>query len=380
MNVLFIDQFGEIGGAQLCLLDLIPAVVKRGWHAFAAVPSEGPFAGRLRDAGVSVFPLEPGSYTASRKRLVDAVRFIGSVRRIAVEINRMCGEHAIDLIHVNGPRLLPAVALGSCPAPVLFHAHSYISQPAARRFAGWAIRRRKATVVAVSRFVAAQFAGQPHIIPSGVPDLRRNRASSRVPRIGVLGRIAPEKGQALFVEAARLLPECRFIVCGSPSIADPAYEREVRIRAQGLAIEFLGWRDDIGDVLAQLDVLAVPSTGEEGLGRVVIEAFSAGVPVVAFASGGIPELVEDGVTGFLVSSRTAEALAAKLQEALQSPERLTLVARNARAAWESNYTLDLYQHRMVRVMADAAECGPGARPRVQVPQRRTTEPGSQSAL
>ena len=72
-------------------------------------------------------------------------------------------------------------------------------------------------------------------------------------------------------------------------------------------MEFAGWVDDIYACMAQLDLLLVPSAGHEATTRVILEAFAAGLPVIAFASGGIPEVVEDGVTGLLAN--TAEHMA-----------------------------------------------------------------------
>jgi glycosyltransferase involved in cell wall biosynthesis len=370
MNILFVDQFGEIGGAQLCLLDLIPAVIQRGWRPYAAVP-EGPLTVRLGEAGATVSRLDPGHYASGRKTFRDVIRFGSRIRALASEIDKLCARYAIGLIYVNGPRLLPAVALASNEAPVLFHAHSYLPKAYARHLARWAVRRRGATVVAVSSFVGA-FYPNSIVIPAGVEDLRRERGNEGVPLIGVLGRIAPEKGQLQFVEAAKLLTGCRFIVCGAGTIADPAYERHVRSRARGLPIDFTGWQDDIGAVLAKIDVLAVPSLGEEGLGRVILEAFSAEVPVVAFASGGNLELIQDNITGFLVRPRTAEALAARIRNVLADPALLNFVAHNARAAWESNFPLTLYRDRMMEALALATKSGPAVRRGEQAPPRQPT--------
>jgi glycosyltransferase involved in cell wall biosynthesis len=112
-------------------------------------------------------------------------------------------------------------------------------------------------------------------------------------------------------------------------------------------VEFLGWRDDIASVLADFDLLVVPSK-DEGMPRVVLEAFSAGVPVVAFATGGIPELIMDSDTGFLVSEITPQALAARIREIIVSDvEKLRRVVTNARHAWERSYTVAVYQSRII---------------------------------
>jgi glycosyltransferase involved in cell wall biosynthesis len=85
---------------------------------------------------------------------------------------------------------------------------------------------------------------------------------------------------------------------------------------------------------------------------VLVEAFAAGVPVVAFAVGGIPEVVTDGETGFLVRDATPESLAARIRELLNG-DSLTLrrISRNARRAWEERYTVAAFQQRITDLMA-----------------------------
>jgi glycosyltransferase involved in cell wall biosynthesis len=99
------------------------------------------------------------------------------------------------------------------------------------------------------------------------------------------------------------------------------------------------------------------------MGRVVVEAFSAGVPVVAFPVGGIPEIVNDGQTGFLTGGVSPEALAARICDVMASePEALHGIAANARRAWERSYTVAAYQKQITDqverlVSAGPAECG-----------------------
>ena len=148
-------------------------------------------------------------------------------------------------------------------------------------------------------------AGPPRQFPA---DRRAGRGS---PPIGCIGRIAPEKGQREFLAAAADHPS-RAVRTAASSSTEPRcsptrpptrYDAEVRAAAAGLPVEFPGWVD--GRLRARwrsLDLLLVPSAGHEATTRVILEAFAAGVPVIAFRSGGIPEVVEDGVDGLLAGS------------------------------------------------------------------------------
>ena len=354
MNVLFLDQFNELGGAQLCLLDLVPAI--QGAHAMIPNP-DGPLGLRLRRMGVDVDEIHCPPYRSGRKTVSDALRYASALQPQASAIKRAIAQHKIDIVYVNGPRLLTAAALATgLGTPLVFHAHNRVDQPGAVRLAGTCLRATKATMIACCRFVEEPFARyvdsvRRHVVYSGVADgpLRRVRGDGNH-RIGIIGRIAPEKGHGLFLGAARLIAgqrdDCKFIVCGAPMFAEAGYYDTIRAMAVGLPVEFTAWRDDATDVLAGLDLLVVPSASE-GVPRVVLEAFAAGVPVLASNVGGIPEVIEDGVTGFLIDKPTAETLARRTIDSLDAN-----VTERAREAWRQHFTLARYREEIVAILAE----------------------------
>jgi glycosyltransferase involved in cell wall biosynthesis len=348
MKILFLEQFSELGGGQRNLLDLLPAVAARGWKAVVAAPGNGPLLERARAAGAEILPLSIGGYTNGRKTMGDAARF-------AVDTIRLRGEIArqdCDAISIGGARLLPAVALGAHGRPVIFQAQHFMEDSRALGVARRAVERSRAKVIANSRHVALQF-GTPDVVYNGVDEIPFTERKFCGPwRIGIVGRIAPMKGQVDFLRAAKriveTLPGSTFVICGAPLFCPPAYAEEVQSLARDLPVEFLGWRDDAGAVLRDLDLLLAPSTPAEATTRVILEAFSAGVPVVAYAAGGIAEVVRNGDNGFLVPECTPEALARKVVEA--SSGDLRGIARRAREDWERNYTVERYREQMMEIL------------------------------
>ncbi len=169
--------------------------------------------------------------------------------------------------------------------------------------------------IAVSGAVAAHVAEWTGVAPESltvirngfeldrlaVADRARGRAALGLAEdeicIGLVGRICAQKGVDTFVEAAeRLLPDlphARFVVVGA--MEDRALTDTLRTRADatpGQAIRFTGHREDIGDLLAAFDILAAPSRWE-GFGLAIVEGMAMGLPVVASAVGGIPEVTAD---------------------------------------------------------------------------------------
>jgi glycosyltransferase involved in cell wall biosynthesis len=368
MNVLILDQFSELGGAQLCLLDLIPAFCRRGWQAHVAAPGNGPLAKECRERGASFDPLAGGPYSRGRKSAGDVIRFAMNLPRLRHEIRTLIRRYDARLLYVNGPRLLPAVSAAGIP--VLFHCHSLLRQRYAAWLAGRSLRSASATVVANCHFVAQPLnrwldLSRLYVVYNGVPDSpypHRPFVENGTWRIGVIGRISPEKGQALFLDAVRLLvkfgPPCRFVICGDALSSDrstAAYAARVHALAAGLPVEFTGWRDDIYQVLAGLDLVVVPSLPGEATTRVILEAYAAGVPVVATASGGIPEVLADGQTGALAPRFTPYSLANRIHALMTSPlEHLRELSANARTAWRERFSLDLYQSRIAGIVEELA--------------------------
>jgi glycosyltransferase involved in cell wall biosynthesis len=375
-RILFVEQFSELGGGQRNLLDLLPAVIDRGWKATVAAPDDGDLFERVRALGAHTAPIGIGRYSAGRKTPADAARFLLDT----IALGRWIARQDFDLISVGGARLMPAVARGAVAASdakpisraVIFQAQHFLGKSYAVAMTARAIRRTRATVIANSEHVASQYrgaSGQIHVVYNGVAELpfverRRGPLTSGIAlRIGLIGRIAPMKGQTDFLRAAAILlkklPEAnrlsnaKFVICGSPMFTPRKYVDEVHALARncgdGSSVEFLGWREGVGAVLADLDLLVAPSTAAEATTRVILEAFSAGVPVVAYAAGGIPEIVRDGDNGFLVPEREPVALARRILEVVRMD--LRAVAMSARCEWEQRFTVERYQREMTEAMA-----------------------------
>ncbi|MGP0074203.1 MAG: glycosyltransferase family 4 protein [Bryobacteraceae bacterium] len=367
MRILFLDQFSELGGAQQALLDTVDAVQQNGWDPNVLVPGRGPLVEALQSRHVQIGDIPCGPYNSGHKSAADSVRFARDLRRQVRIVRDWIGGASIGLIYVNGPRLLPAAALAARgEVPVVLHLHSHL-HGSALRLTRWVLGWTAPTAIACSNSVVKPLGRhidkrKLHVIPNGVRDAgyhERDFGRGGCLRIGMIGRIAREKGQLAFVNAVALLkhefPQAHFVICGAPLFqASRDYFDAVRLRARDLPVEFVGWQEDVNAVLSELDLLVVPSL-KEGMGRIVLEAFSAGVPVVAFPAGGIPEAVVDGVTGFLTREFSDCALAARIREAMTSePETLRQIARNARQAWAQSYTLSAFQKHITNLLETRA--------------------------
>ena len=191
-----------------------------------------------------------------------------------------------------------------CPRGTMFRGdHPCAEQCASCRWLT-ARRRRASTaptaVVGISEFILRAHRAQGYfpdalqtVIPNGInapanDDAPRHPAPARPWRIGFIGRLHPIKGIPVLIDALKQLPLGSFIakIAGT---GNPAYEAQLKARASGLAVEFLGWIPP-AEFYAQIDVLVVPSLYSEPQGLVLLEAARAGIPVIYSNRGGLAEM------------------------------------------------------------------------------------------
>ena len=347
MRILFVDQFSEPGGAQLCLRDVVEEARARGWSTWLMVPGAG-------------LPASLGSYENGSKSIRDVFAFGIDTALAAMAIRREIRERGIDLVYVNGPRVLPAAALTGLP--VIFHAHSYLSAGYARSLVRLALHAQRASVIAASKFVAdpVRGVGEIQVIYNGVADhgfFARSFSSQKL-TVGIVGRISPEKGHLDFMSAARRIasvcPGTEFVVYGAAVISRSGYEAQVRRAAAGLNIEFRGWTTDVAEALRSIDILAVPSAPIESTTRVIPEALSAGTPIVVYSSGGIPEIVRSGHTGILTAANPA-ALSEAILCMMGDRDSMRRIAVNGRIEWERRFRKERFTGQVCDSIGKIAE-------------------------
>jgi glycosyltransferase involved in cell wall biosynthesis len=174
-------------------------------------------------------------------------------------------------------------------------------------------------VVALSRAVASSVIGiTPRVVYHGIEpreDITRPRGVSQLTMLGVASRLVPIKGIAYLLRALALLRRdvegIRLEIAGAgPDQA--ALQHDVRMLGLDDIVAFVGWQPDIWPWLGRWDILVQPSLAE-GFGMAALEAMAAGLPVVASSAGGLPELIEDGRTGYIVPPADPATLAARLR-------------------------------------------------------------------
>jgi glycosyltransferase involved in cell wall biosynthesis len=308
------------------------------------------------------------SVTELRKDSLDLAGTIGQVRslgrlwRYARRLSCFARQLQVDLIYSNSLKsdFYGAVAARMAGVPIIWHIRDRIEDGYLPRVAVRLVRllaRHLPTCVvanSVSTLETLRLNGNQRtaIIASGLTREYIERCwvstrSNSVPQIGIVGRLAPWKGQDVFLEAAALLLKggtaARFQIVGSAMFAESAFERQLQELAATLGIrqhvEFLGF-SDVPAVLRCLDVLVHASKIPEPFGQVIIEGLAAGLPVIATDGGGAREIIEDGRTGLLVPMGDARALAEAMAHLLAHPERARSLAVAGREHVLAHFTVE----------------------------------------
>jgi glycosyltransferase involved in cell wall biosynthesis len=369
LRVVYLDHVARLSGGEIALLRLLPHL--RRVNAHVILGEEGPLAARLAQAGISVEVLPIAS--AARELRRDTVRLGGVspaalsstlayVARLTLRLRRL----RPDLVHTNSLKagVYGSLAASAAGVPVVWHlrdriAGDYLPRPAVRlvrrlvgHLANGVVANSTATLAALAtrEELDAREAGARdrsrvrRVIPDSVePSPYSRTCDSSATTFGMVGRIAPWKGQDLFVRAfAAAFPTGaeRAVIVGAPLFGEEACERELRelIRRLGLAerVELRGFREDVWRELAGMDVLVHASTIPEPFGQVVLEGMAAGLAVIAPDEGGPAETIADGETGRLFAARSMDALAAAMRTLNDDPgarERLGSAARRSIEAY-----------------------------------------------
>lgn len=260
-------------------------------------------------------------------------------------------------LHRNNPLLYGGLAARIARVPVVVHVEHDIwqySDPGRRRLLEWSVRMVRPVHFAVSPAIAEALqkmlpAAQVRVVPGGI-DLDRYRQRERGPArialglpadadvIGTAGRLEPVKGHRVLVEAMQHLSDTAHVVI----VGDGSQRASLLARARELGVEarlhLLGHRDDLELILPAFDVFCLPSLGE-GLPRVLMEAQSADIRVVASDVGSVRQAV-DPATGQLVAAGNAAELAKALKASLAAPAK----PGDCRAFATARYGIDRLVH------------------------------------
>jgi glycosyltransferase involved in cell wall biosynthesis len=351
MKILFLDQSGNLGGAELCLADIAKPYRDR---CLVGIFADGSFRTRLEDWQIPVEVLAQSAIQVSKdSSLMVGLRSIQSLMPLVARVVDLARQY--DVIYANTQKALVVGALASVLSrrPLIYHLHDILSPEhfsttnrriavtLANRFARVIIANSEATRTAFvaaggeSERVAVVYNGfEPEtyqVHPNDQQLARQSFGLNATFVIGHFSRLSPWKGQHILLEALAQSPiEVGAVFVGDALFGEHAYVEQLHQQVHQLGLEnrvrFLGFQSAIAPLMAACDLIVHSSTAPEPFGRVIVEAMLCRKPVIAAQAGGAIELVEHGRTGWLCLPANSDKLAELIRMCQQQPELAATVA------------------------------------------------------
>ena len=358
-RILLLVTLAEVGGAQTYIALLVPALVEE-FDVVVAAWGPGPLREAVEAAGARYVPLH------HVRRPVSLWRDL----RGLIELIQLCRRERPAIVHANSSKagILGRIAARIAGVPVrIFTVHGWAFaqyQGVASALYLWLDRLvRPLTTHFICVSQSTRDAGlaartcrpqNTSVIPNAVDVAATRRASldGDPPRVVSVGRLKEPKDFVGLVRALSLVdvPYRAAIIGDGPD--RPAVEHAIRAHAVGDSVALLGERDDVTEQLAQSDVFVLASRSE-GMPLSVLEAMAAGLPVVASAVGGVPELVVSGETGLLVRANDIDALVDALREVLSGAALRRAMGDAGRARAQQLFDLPGFRTAHVQLYRDA---------------------------
>ncbi|MBI3317935.1 MAG: lipopolysaccharide heptosyltransferase II [Candidatus Omnitrophica bacterium] len=373
MNVLQIVPSLRLGGVETGTLDMARALITKG-HRALVISSGGPLVSSLEAMGAIhyVLPVDrknPWTILAMARRVSEVVE-----------------SHEVDVIHARSrvPAIIGVLAWAAVARRASFRAndrqrlpcfittaHGMYRPHPFSRVMGWG-----RLVIAISERIARHMIDRMGVPPERLRLIPRGVELQKFPwneprlsadkgewRICTIGRLTPLKGHKDLLRAfgivAKTFPRSRLLIVGEASPGDAGYVKELQnlIERLGLKeqVEFTGREPDVPRLLSKADLAVLASTGEEGFGRVLIEAAAAGVPVVATRVGGVGEVVIDKKTGLLVPPGDPMALASSMMNLLKDRSFALELSRQGRRRVEALFPVERMTDQTLEAYREASE-------------------------
>lgn len=376
LKILFLDQSGKPGGAELCLIDIATPYRDR---SLVGLFADGEFKTLLQQHQIPVEVLTNQSIQVKKgSSLLQGLRSLKQIIPLIIKVVKRARGY--DVIYANTQKALVIGAIASFFArrPLVYHLHDILSKEhfsqtnrriavnLANHFASLVIANSQASQTAFieaggqANLTAVVYNGfEPKIYQTCESDVRRLQQELGLIGkfvVGHFSRLAPWKGQHILINALAQCPQqVTVILVGDALFGEQDYVQQLHQQVAALGLEnrvkFLGFRSDIPQLMAACDLVAHTSTSAEPFGRVIVEAMLCGTPVVATKAGGAMELIKPGVNGFLVEPGDSQELAQVITACLHERHKTATMAHNARKMANQRFDVKSINQQIAQLLA-----------------------------
>lgn len=374
-KILIINNSSKLSGAEVSLLAFVDALQRPEVFTIAIPSNEGDLYSELASRNLRVEKFELRRFSRAGT-LFSKTGYLFQVLRTSAKLARFVRREKIDLIYSNSNQSLPyalAVRLFT-GKKIVWHVRDKIDNRAFAKF----LSSFASKIICISGFISAQFPemkNKKHLVYNGI-DTGRWAASAKtgflhkelgLPSntllVGQVGQLLPWKNYSDLIKLAGLVapsfPNVHFLIIGENLFGgNTEYVNGLKasIEEHGLTsrISFLGYRKNIRDCMNELDLL-VHFALHEPFGRVVIEAMSLEIPVVAYGSGGVKEIILDSKTGFLVPPKNYTEAANKVMMLLEDESLRRSLGIQGRKDVHERFSVEEMTDKLVEILGVRVE-------------------------
>lgn len=375
MRILFLDQSGKLGGAELSLMDVASPYRD---NCLVGLFADGPFHDALEARQIPVQVLSTHSLKVRKDS--NLWHSLGSLSQLAPLVSNVVRlSRSFDVIYTNTQKALVVGAIASflTRRPLIYHLRDILSPEhfsrtnlrvaitMANLFATRVIANSRATR---SAFIAAGGRSDlVEVVYNGFEPERYQAQAHATNKlryqlkldgkfvVGHFSRLSPWKGQHILIEALAHCPEnVTAVLVGDALFGEQDYVQQLHQQVATLKLQervkFLGFRSDVSELMGACDLVAHTSTAPEPFGRVIVEAMLCGTPVVAAEAGGAVELVEHGITGWFIPPDDSLKLATVINQCHEQPEQAMMIAKRAQGEASQRFHLTKTHQQIAQIL------------------------------
>jgi len=366
MKILQICSARQVGGGEKHLADLANGLTRRGHDVYAALIPASQLLNEL--------------LTVPKQNIVELPMRNSLNVASALKLARFVRQNEIEIVHGHVARDYPLAALAARRAGARLVLTRHVLFPLNRIHK--LTLRRTSRVIAVSRAVAEGLQAQGIFDPEkivcihngidvdrfmkGRKGVAMGEGAGKKLHVGMVGHLAPIKGQEDFIRAASVIcgvrDDVEFIIAGEDKSRNGEHRRSLEKLIDELnlnhRVSLIGWVAEVAKLLPTFDLFVSPSRSEP-FGLSIVEAMAAGVPVVATMSEGAREIIDANQTGRLVPIGEVEVLARAVVELLSDPQERDRLSRNAQDAARQRFSLGRMLEATEQVYQEVLQRGMG---------------------
>ncbi|MFQ5647093.1 MAG: glycosyltransferase family 4 protein [bacterium] len=324
-KILYIQGVTIMGGAPHSLIQLAAGLDRSRFRPYVVLGAPGILEKKLKEEEIKTYPVKMGMWRKGKS--------LPSIPLALKKISRIIKEEKIDLVHNNTMWDNPYGLFPARKKPVICHLRSPIRPDMTGKYFLSSADRLICISEAIKGSVQPELYPKLSVIYNGIdtgvfsPELDGTPVRKEFGikpdevLIGLVSRLDPLKGQETAIKALATLSSrsAKLILVGSLNETAGSLKRMAGRLDLADRVIFTGYREDIPTITAALDIAILPSL-HEGFGRVIIEAMALRKPVVATDVGGIPEIIKDRETGFLIQPDNHQKLGEALEKLIDNPE------------------------------------------------------------